>query len=228
MNMRFTPSLFFLLSVVLLNACTKSPEKKPQAFVRLLQGVPNAPDIDLAPDAKVLIGGVGFGSASNYISADAGGFNIRLQTNGGTSIVTNGDIVTAEGSYYTLVVTDSLFRAKSSVVLDNRSDPPAGKAFIRFFHLVGNGPDYTVNRSGSALFSNRAFNDQAGGGVGASYTAIDPGTLTFELRQATGGSIVSVLPTVSIAAGKSYTLIAKGFVGGTDKQAVALGLFTDK
>lgn len=221
-------SLYVLLSVFGLNSCTKSEAKKPQAFVRLVHGVPNAANIDLAPNGQVLIGNVGFGSASNYVSADAGGFNIRIQTNAGTSFITNGDIVTAEGKYYTLVVTDSLFRAKSSVVLDDRNDPPAGKANLRFFHLIGNGPNYTVNRSGNALFSNRAFNDQAGGGIGAAYIAIDPGTLTFELRQAAGGSIVTVLPTVTIAAGKSYTLIAKGFVGGTDKQAVALSLITDK
>lgn len=217
-----------LFSVIGMLSCDKKSTQKPQAFVRLIHGVPDGPNIDLAPDGNVLIGGVGFGSATEYRSVDAGGFNIRLQVNGATSVLSNGDVVTDAGKYYTLVVTDSLYKSKTSVILDNRTDPPAGKAYIRFFHLVGNGPAYDLKSGGTNLFTNRSFNDQAGGGSGINYIEITPGTLTFEVRQSSGGSIAALLSNVPIAAGKSYTIIAKGFVGGADKQALGLSLFTDK
>ncbi len=221
-------ALFLLLASAGMLSCSKKTTPKPQAFVRLIHGVPDAANLDLAPDGNVLIGGVGFGSASDYRSVDAGGFNVRIQLNGATSVLSNGDVVADAGKYYTLVVTDSLYKSKSSIILDNRTDPPAGKAFIRFFHLVGNGPAYDLKSGAANLFTNRSFNDQAGGGTGASYVEIAPGTLSFEVRQSSGGSIAALLSNVTITAGKSYTIVAKGFVGGADKQALGISLFTDK
>lgn len=217
-----------LLAAAGILSCGKKTSSKPQAFVRLIHGVPDAPDLDLAPDGNVLIGGVGFGAATDYRSVDAGGFNVRIQLKGAVSVLSNGDVVADAGKYYTLVVTDSLYKSKTSVVTDNRTDPPAGKALIRFFHLVGNGPAYDLRSGSVPIFTNRTFNDQAGGGAGISYAEITPGTLSFEVRLNSGGSIAALLSNVTIAAGKSYTIIAKGFVGGADKQALGLSLITDK
>ena len=120
-----------------------------------------------------------------------------------------------------------IYKFKKSLITDSQTDPPSGRAFIRFFHLVGNGPTVDLYKSGSPIFSNRSFNDQSIG-AGVNYISVDPGTQTFELRSAGGGSILALLSNASIAAGKIYTIAARGFVNGPGSQGLVVSLYTDK
>ncbi|MFM9909018.1 MAG: DUF4397 domain-containing protein [Chitinophagaceae bacterium] len=224
-------SKFFLFAclsfILLIMGCGKKEDNQPKTSIRLMNASPTTTSISLLPDGNLLAGPVNYLSVSDYLKVNAGGFNVRINLDNSDVPFTNTDIVLDADKNYTIIITDSITKFKKSVIVDNLTDPPAGKAYIRFLHLVGNGPSVDLFKSGSAIFSNRLFNDQASG-AGLSYLAIDPGTLTFELRTAGGGSIIALLSNATITAGKIYTVIARGFVGGSGNKAVGMSLYTDK
>ncbi len=217
----------FLAYVLLTIGCGKKDDDQAKTSIRLMNASPTTTSISLLPDGNLLAGPINYLSISDYLKVNAGGFNVRLNLDNSDVPFTNTDIVLDADKNYTIIITDSITKFKKSIIVDNLTDPPAGKAYIRFLHLVGNGPSVDLFKGGSAIFSNRLFNDQASG-AGGSYLAIDPGTLTFELRAAGGGSIIALLSNATITTGKIYTIIARGFVGGTGNKAVGMNIFTDK
>lgn len=70
------------------------------------------------------------------------------------------------------------------------------------------------------MFSNRAFNDQNTNTSTQAFTPLDAGTYNLEVRLAGTTTRVLALPNVALAAGKIYTVFAKGFVNGTGAQAL--------
>lgn len=219
--------LCFIGLVLVFSACNKNSNNKPQTSIRVMNASPNAASVDLSPDGKVLISAVKYGFVSDYIKVNAGGFNIRMNLDGSLLPFTNTDVVLDADNNYTIVIADSISRLKKSLLIDNLSDPPAGKSFVRFFHLAGNGPTVDLFKGGTAVLSGRVFNDQSNG-TGVNYIAIDPGTQTFEVRSSGSASIIFILPNVNLAAGKIYTIVVRGFVGGAGTQAVTMNLYTDK
>lgn len=219
--------LCFIGLVLVFSACNKNSNNKPQTSIRVMNASPNAASVDLSPDGKVLISAVKYGFVSDYIKVNAGGFNIRMNLDGSLLPFTNTDVVLDADKNYTIVIADSISRLKKSLLIDNLSVPPTGKSFVRFFHLAGNGPTVDLFKGGTAVLSGRVFNDQSNG-TGVNYIAIDPGTQTFEVRSSGSASIISILPNVNLAAGKIYTIVVRGFVGGAGTQAVTMNLYTDK
>lgn len=219
--------IFFIGFVLVISACNKNSNDNPQTSIRVMNASPNATSVDLAPDGKVLISAVKYGFVSDYFKVDAGGFNIRMNLVGSQLPFTNTDIVLDADKNYTIVIADSISRLKQSLIIDNLSDPPSDKSFVRFFHLVGNGPAVDLFKGGTAVFSGRVFNDQSTG-TGVNYTAIDPGTQTFEVRSNSSGSIISLLSNVNLVAGKIYTIVVRGFVGGAGSQGVVMTIYIDK
>ncbi len=217
----------FVGFVLVFSACNKNSNNNPQTSIRVMNASPNATSVNLAPDGKVLISAVKYGLVSDYFKVDAGGFNIRMNLEGSVLPFTNTDVVLDADKNYTIVIADSISRLKKSLVIDNLSDPPAGKSHVRFFHLAGNGPTVDLFKGGTAVFSGRVFNDQSNG-AGVNYTAIDPGTQTFEVRSSGSGSIVSLLSNVNLAAGKIYTVVVRGYVGGAGSQGIVMNSYTDK
>jgi hypothetical protein len=64
------------------------------------------------------------------------------------------------------------------------------------------------------------FNDQATNASLSNFTPLDAGTYNLEVRLAGTNTVVLSLPNVMLAAGKIYTVFAKGFAGGTGMQAL--------
>lgn len=225
--MHFSPRYHWLpILVVVLLACKKS-DNAPKSSVRFIHASPNAPGVDLAPDGQLLVGNVSYGSGTSYYKVNAGGFNVRLYPTGTRDVVLNGDVALQADQFYTIMVADSVAKLKVSVVKDDRTPPPAGKSLIRFFHLVSNGSTYDFYIGPTPLFTSRSFFDHTTNTSWVGYTSIDPGTYTLVARASNGSSTVTTFPSAALAAGKSYTIVMRGFVGGFGSQAVLMSLYTD-
>jgi hypothetical protein len=61
-----------------------------------------------------------------------------------------------------------------------------------------------------------------------SYTAIDPGPFSVSAVVAGTNVLITQLPSFDATAGKSYTLVLRGFNKGTGNQAVFLSPIQDK
>jgi hypothetical protein len=116
---------------------------------------------------------------------------------------------------------------------DDRSEPPSGKTFVRFLHLgTGQGPVDIIKAGGPVrLFTNRSFNDHSTTPSLTAYTAFDPGP--FSVSAIVAGSVntfVTQLPSFNATAGKSYTLVLRGFKNAAPltPQVIFLSAVEDK
>ena len=104
------------------------------------------------------------------------------------------------------------------------SAPAAGKAHVRFVHLSPNAPavDVAVASSGAVVFSNKSFKDAT------AFTPLDAGDYNLDVRVAGTSTVALVLPTITLEAGKIYTVFAKGFLGGAGAQALGAQIIVNK
>ena len=206
---------FFAIIAIGLWSCNKS-SSGTTANVRLVNLSPNSITFDLYINNSLLIGGVGYGANSSYIKATGGNVNVAIAPTGTTTASISGDITLNADSYNSVFLFDSVAKVQGTVIVDDRTAPPSGKVNIRFFNFVSGGNAVDILRAGTTkLFSSRSFNDQNTFTNLTAYTAFDPGPFSVSAVIAGTTVVITSLPSIDATAGKSYTLVLKGFPGGT-------------
>lgn len=227
---KLSTSLLLALIVVSVISCTKSTPTST-TNLRFINLSPNAGALDVYANSSLVVGNVGYGSASSYQSINAASTAVSFTQAGTTSMIGSGTVAFNANSYYSAIVYDSVATIKGNLFQDDRTAPPTGKAFIRFFDYANVNSSIDILRSGTTpvkLFSSRNYVDHITTLSYISYTAIDPGIFNVSAVVAGTSSTITQLPNFEAVAGKSYTLVLKGFSGGTGTQAVFLGPITDQ
>jgi hypothetical protein len=227
---KLSTSLLLALIVVSVISCNKSTPTST-TNLRFINLSPNAGALDVYTNSSLVVGNVGYGSASSYQSINAAATAVSFTQAGTTSMIGSGTVAFNANSYYSAIVYDSVATIKGNLFQDDRTAPPTGKAFIRFFDYANVNSSIDILRSGTTpvkLFSSRNYVDHITTLSYISYTAIDPGIFNVSAVVAGTSSTITQLPNFEAVAGKSYTLVLKGFSGGTGTQAVFLGPITDQ
>lgn len=227
-SLRFLSLLLILTAVI---SCKKtSPETS--AYVRLINLSPNAGAMDVYANSALVVGGVSYGSASGYQKINSATPALTISLTGTSTVLLNGGISLSADNYYSTIVYDSLAILKGDIFKDDRSLPPAGKTFIRFFDYVSGTSSIDIIVAGATsnkLFSGRTYLDHNNAGANyTSYTAFDPGPFSVSAVVAGTNVLITQLPSFEATAGKSYTLVLKGFYKGTGTQAVYLAPISDQ
>ena len=219
-------SIFAVSAIVSLSACVKDEPVTPtpaeeKGKVMVIHASPNAPAVDvLVDDAKVLTA-VPFGTASTYLSVKAGSRNIKVNATGTTSSVINASVPVAKDKNYSIFAGNVLASITPLVFEDNLATPASGKAHIRVIHLSPDAPAVDVAVTGGAvLIPNLAFKQ------GTAFTPLPAATYNLELRVAGTTTVALTIPNVALAAGKIYTVYAKGYLtppaGNTNRLSVGV------
>lgn len=227
---KLSTSLLLALLVLCVISCNKSTPAST-TNLRFINLSPNAGALDVYANSSLVVGNVGYGSASSYQSINAASTAVSFTQAGTTSMIGSGTVAFNANSYYSAIVYDSVATIKGNLFQDDRTAPPTGKAFIRFFDYANVNSSIDILRSGTTpvkLFSSRNYVDHITTLSYISYTAIDPGIFNVSAVVAGTSSTITQLPNFEAVAGKSYTLVLKGFSGGTGAQAVFLGPITDQ
>lgn len=222
-------ALFGIALLGLLSSCDKDDAPVETAKVNVIHASPDAPGVDLLVDNnKVNTSALTFPNATGYLTVNAGTRNIKVNAAGSTTTVINADLPFAKDKSYSVYAFNRLASIGAFMVEDNLATPATGQAHIRFFHLSPDAPAVTVGTLAggtfSPVFSNRAFETQATATANQGFTPVPAGTYTFDVRVA-GASVLNV-PGVALAAGKIYTVFAKGLVAGTGAQALGAQIVT--
>jgi hypothetical protein len=213
-------SALAILSITV-TSCTKETKLGPQAQVKFINGSANTVSAEVTFDGLLLVGQTPFQDASPYAFVNVGTPNIRVQatSNASTTVLVNviGNATFQSNINYSIVATDSTHKLKVSIITDDLPIPVAGRAYVRFLHLIGNSPALTVDTSlvtttGGPLFSSRTFNDQATNSSAASFVTVNAGTYNF---MAKNGSTTVFSKSIPLESGRIYTIAATGTVGGT-------------
>jgi hypothetical protein len=188
--------------------------------------------LDVYANNALVVGGVSYGAGSSYQTTNAAATSMTIKQAGTANVLLTGNISLNASSFYSVIVYDSVAILKGDIIKDDRIVPPAGKTYVRFFDYVSGTSSIDIISAGSTsnkLFASRLYLDHNNASANyTSYTAFDPGPFSVSAVVAGTNVLITQLPSFEAAAGKSYTLVLKGFSTGTGTQAVFLGPITDQ
>lgn len=209
------------LSVVslLFTACKKEDDAPAQARVMVTHASPNAPGVDLLiDDNKVNTAALTFPNSTGYLNVTAGTRNVKVNAAGTTTSVINANVNFEANKNYSVFACNTLTAIEAVVLEDNLATPAAGKAHIRVVHLSPDAPTVNVGVAGSTanVFTNLSFKQST------AFTPVDAGNYTFEVRVASNNAVAISIPA-TLAAGKIYTIFARGFLNPPTGNTNTLG-----
>ncbi len=214
-----------LVSAIMILPSCKKEEDKTYANILVTHASPNAPGVDLLVDAKVVnTAALNFPNNTGYLAVESGTRNIKVNASGTTTTVINADLTFEKDKNYSIFAVDSLSKISAIVLTDDLTAPASGKAHVRFVHLSPNAPavDVAVASSGAVVFGNKSFKEYT------AFTPLDAGSYNLDVRVAGTTTVALTLPTITLEAGKIYTVYAKGFLGGTGAQALGAEIIVNK
>lgn len=217
---RFSSIALGLIAALGLTSCDNDSNANPvapapQARVMVVHASPDAPGVDLLVDGTVAKSGLAFPSSTAYLGVAAGTRNVKVNVAGTSTTVINANLALSAGANYSVFASDSVSKIGALVLTDDLTAPAAGQAHVRFVHLSPNAPAVDVAvTSGPVLFANKSFKGYS------AFTPVTAGTYNLEARLAGTSTVVLPLPGITLAAGKIYTVFARGFVGGAGAQAL--------
>lgn len=167
----------------------------------------------------------------DYAALAAGSIKLRV-TAPATATTPELTAVTAEapfesGKFYSVYAYGTLPTYNALVLTDDFTAPDPKKAYVRFVNLVNptataTSPTYDFIINGTTITAGVGF-----AGKNAAFTAIDPiayGSTKVTVTAKTGTTTVAAGSTFSLQpyAGRFYTVILSGIVGGTGAKAPTL------
>ncbi|WP_233555627.1 DUF4397 domain-containing protein [Pontibacter oryzae] len=205
-------ALLAVLPTMFLASCDDDDDidlRVDEANVMVVHASPDAPAVDLyVDDAKVNSAALNYPNNTGYLEVDAGERNFKVTAAGAglSSPVIDADVTLEKDRSYTVFAADMLSSITPVVLEDDLTIPASGKAHIRVVHLSPDAPNVdVVVQNGPELFSDLEFKEAT------AFTPVDAGTYTIEV-QPVGTDVAAITATLTLEAGKIYTVFAKGFL----------------
>jgi hypothetical protein len=230
--MNKTVKFFFGIAVVimsLLSSCAKENGTGNQAQVKFINASIDAPAVDVTFDGVLLVGSIAFPYASDYVFVTAGNPVVKIFPSlaSGTSSYASGNVMLQNNVNYSVIISDSVAKMKTSVIVDTVSTPSSGYAKVRFLNLSPNASSMDVIAVSGTLTDTlskaRSFNDQNINIAYWGFINIPIGTYTIKVNAASTATTLFTMPSTLFADGKIYTIVAKGVTNATAGSAQALG-----
>lgn len=205
----FVATLFF--------SCNKKDTPGSGQFM-FVNASPGFGPVDVILDGnKFNTTAVNYGANTGYKPLLEGSHVMNITSSGTTTSLYDVNLSMAASINQSFFIYDRPNSLQVFAVQDNLITPSAGKANIRFFHLS---PGSTVIDVGTVsasvftpLFSARSFESSSTAYTNASFTSINAGTYSFEIRVNGAGVTILTVNNIVLQEGKNYTLFAKGISG---------------
>jgi hypothetical protein len=179
------------------------------SYVRVLHAVPDAPNVDIYADDKLIVRNLSYGSYTDYLPIPEGMYKISLYVTGTTnSPVLSNMLNVKRNTELTVAAVGTLNTIGFLSITDANTQRERNKALVRFMHLSPNAPAVDITLpDGTVIFRNVSFKHIT------NYIAVDPMNYTLQVRVAGTNNIVLTVPNVDLAANEYYTVYAIGLAG---------------
>jgi len=216
----FVGSLFALAATVLISSCKKDNGYEFDGAVTAKVQLVNAnPD---AGPAQLFIQGVlrtpntvSYSNASGYNDSYTGQQDISIQSPSGT-VLASGSAQIDPTSYYSFILAGNSSSASVIAVKDDQTAPASGMARVRFVQASADAPASNVTANGTGIFTALSYK-----GVSA-YTELAAGSYIFRLINASTSTVLATGSSITLAAGKIYTIYSKGSISGSGSSALSI------
>jgi hypothetical protein len=186
-----------------------SENEMPMGYVRVIHTVPDAPNVDIYANDKLIINNLAYGDYTDYLPIPEGTYKITLYVAGtkNTPVLSN-MLTVKKNSILTVAAVGTLSDIGLIVITDANEYKMTGKAMIRFLHLSPNAPAVDITLpNGTVIFSNVSFRHIT------HYIDVTPMNYTLQVRVAGTDNVVLTVPNINLDEGKYYTVYAIGLAG---------------
>jgi hypothetical protein len=190
-----------------ISKCTSN--ELSMGYVRVIHTVPDAPNVDIYANDKLIINNLAYGNYTDYLPIPEGTYKISLYVAGTKNSPVLANMLTVnKNSILTVAAVGTLSDIGFLAITDANETRMPGKAMIRFLHLSPNAPAVDITLpNGTVIFSNISFKHIT------SYIDVVPMNYTLQVRVAGTSNVVLTVPNVNLNADKYYTVYAIGLVG---------------
>jgi hypothetical protein len=210
---RITLLLCSAMALVLTGCLDKNnddmPAPTPVAYISFYHGSPDAPDFNvIVDDERINSQGFKYSNASNYIPITTGSHQIEFTPATTTDAVIDTTYSFQEAKIYSLFAVDSLQNIEMLLVQDSLIQPSTGNAALRLIHLSPDAPAVDVAIAGGGatpVFTNLGFKGNT------PFMNVPSGNHSFQVKEAGTENALMNATTLSLEAGKNYTLVVRGF-----------------
>ena len=191
-------------------AAPAAAQQADTARVRVVHASPDAPAVDVYLNDAKAISNLAYKASSDFAAVPANSYAVKVTAAGGTDAVISATLPLEAGKSYTVVAVGQLANIAAQVLVDDTSDLASGKARLRVVHASPNTPGVDVAVTGGpVLINNLAFPNASDN------LDVDAGTYNVEVRPAGTTTAALSAPGLALEAGKYYTVIAVGLLGGS-------------
>lgn len=190
------------------------------SYIRIFHASPNTQAVDVYLDDALIVRRISYRSFSPYLKIMPGKHTVKVYKAGtrvNPIINTNIDILSKN------ILTVSVIGVLPEISLLPITEPIQarikGKAYIRFSHLSPNTQNLDLTlQNGKKIFTNIGYKETT------AYTAVNPGTHTFNVNLSSNGEKVIYIPNVKLLPNRIYTLYTIGLEGKTPPLEVVIPL----
>lgn len=190
------------------------------SYMRLLHASPGTSAVDVYANSSLIASGLLYKGFTEYLQMIPGKYNIKIFPAGTTGMaVVDTEVEIPVQSIVTAAVIGISPNISVKAFFEPVLQIPAGKLFLRFAHLVPDGPDLDLVLSdGTELFVDVSY------GTATSYIAVFPNVYTFYLQQSGTDKSLLYVPNIQLLPDRFYTIYAVGQVTGNTPLQVLVPL----
>ena len=196
---------------------------QPSTYLRVVHASPDAPAVDVTVDNETVLSDVAFGAVSDYLSLEAGSYNVTIAAAEDPDTVVFDDQVTFEPRTVTTVAASGEISEDANTSFepvafeDDAFTPMENESALSIVHLAPDAPavDVTAGNGSVVLADDVSFQNAS------EYVTVPAGNYTAEIRAATEDNNGSVVTTVdvSLEGGTAYSAFAVGYLNPEEAPA---------
>lgn len=200
---------------------SREPMPNPTpSYYRLLHASPDAPQVDVYINGKLVAKNLKYLHFTSYIKAPGGVYEVKVYPAGKKDTpVIDTKLQLVPGSIYTVAAAGNLRDVSLLPILEPLPGPTPGYAMIRFSHLSPDTPPVDITLpDGKKLFQDVEFKETTG------YIPVPPGNYTVQARLTGTSKVALIVPNINLQPNKIYTVYAVGKPIGTPPLQVLIPL----
>ncbi len=182
-------------------------------YFRILHAHPDAPNIDVYINDKLVIENLPYNSYSNYFPMCSDDYKLSIKMNGSQATPMVVDLLSIkEGELKTLSLAKTQDKAGLLRNVDAADPPEEPISMLRFVHLSPDAPSTDLALSdGTVIFKNISYQEAT------PYIPLPPSSHTLHLLESETSNALLSIRNVDLKEKKSYSLNMTGLVEGNPR-----------
>lgn len=200
------------------SSCQKPGKEEPelQSAVNIVNATIGMPQIAFFINRSRVQGDpLKYTNESGYFITFPGAREFDVAADGISDYILKTSFSFKQNTYHTVFITGESSSISALFTNDDLTNPPTGKAKIRFVHLSPDAGNLLLGvKNGSTLFPDQAYKSAS------QFVNLDPGVYDLQLKSATGTVLLE--KNVTVTAGIIYTAWANGMRAGISNSPLGL------